>query len=63
MAKFELVKGQTDTSLLPTRATDGSAGYDFKVAEEIILPPHYFMEDAMKNYRSVKSFLDLQDVK
>ena len=39
MSKFELVskyEGQTD--LLPRRATDGSVGYDFFVAEDIEVP-------------------------
>jgi len=39
--RFELIdkyKGQED--LLPMRATEGSAGYDFKVAEDIIVPSY-----------------------
>jgi dUTPase len=40
MTKFELVSGYEDTSLLPKRATSGSAGYDFVVAEDIIIPSY-----------------------
>lgn len=37
--KFELVKDYQDqTDLLPTRATAFSAGYDFKVARDTIIP-------------------------
>ena len=37
--RFELVSQFADqTDLLPTRATFGSAGYDFFVAEDIIVP-------------------------
>ena len=39
MSKFELIskyEGQKD--LLPRRATDGSVGYDFFVAEDMIVP-------------------------
>lgn len=42
MAKFEVVSkysGEEDT-LLPKRKTKESAGYDFVVAEDIIIPPY-----------------------
>lgn len=38
---FELIDKYDDFSLLPKRATDGSAGYDFVVAEDIIIPSYY----------------------
>ena len=38
---FKLVSGYDDISLLPKRATDGSAGYDFIVAEDTIIPSYY----------------------
>lgn len=42
MAKFELVTDyQNCPELLPKRATDGSAGYDFFVAEDMILFPYH----------------------
>ena len=41
MAKFELIeKYKNNTELLPSRATEFSAGYDFKVAEDIIIPSY-----------------------
>ena len=37
--QFELVKYYRDElNLLPTRATKGSAGYDFKAAQDIVVP-------------------------
>lgn len=37
--QFELVKDyQDELNLLPTRATKGSAGYDFRAAKDIIVP-------------------------
>lgn len=39
MAKFEIVSKYADAGLpLPTRATEHSAGYDFVVAEDIVIP-------------------------
>ena len=38
---FQLIDKYDDFSLLPKRATDGSAGYDFVVAEDIIIPSYY----------------------
>ena len=38
MRKFEKVS-YSDLGILPTRADDGSAGYDFYTHEKIILPP------------------------
>ena len=37
--QFELINDyQNELNLLPTRATKGSAGYDFKAAKDIIVP-------------------------
>lgn len=36
---FELVKGETDTNLLPQRSTAHSAGYDFIAAKTITIEP------------------------
>lgn len=38
--KFELVSKYTDESLIPKRATKGSAGYDFIVAKDTIIPSY-----------------------
>ena len=41
MAKFEIVKKYAGANLsLPVRATANSAGYDFEVAEDIIISPY-----------------------
>ena len=39
MIKFEVAKGWEDKNIhLPERKTAGSAGYDFEVAEDIVIP-------------------------
>ena len=44
MVKFEKVSRFKDVDLpMPTRATANSAGYDFVVAEDIVLPPMNFL--------------------
>lgn len=41
MIKFEKVKRFADVNLpLPTRGTANAAGYDFVVAEDIVIPPY-----------------------
>ena len=41
MIKFEKVSKYNDIDIeMPKRATAGSAGYDFCVAEDIIIPPY-----------------------
>lgn len=46
--RFELAKGYEDSSLLPQRATAQSAGYDFIVAQDIIVPSYFKLYDVMK---------------
>lgn len=42
MIKFEIVKGYENKHVnLPTRKTAASAGYDFEVAEDIIVPSYW----------------------
>lgn len=44
MVKFQKVSRFADIDLpLPTRATADSAGYDFVVAEDIVIPPYDFL--------------------
>lgn len=44
MPQFEKVKRFENIDLpLPTRATSHSAGYDFAVAEDIVIPPYDFL--------------------
>lgn len=52
MNKFEVVSRFKDSeiNLIPTRKTNGSAGYDFYVAEDIIIPPYYVQLDKMEEY-------------
>ena len=54
MNKFEVVSRFKDSkiNLIPTRKTNGSAGYDFYVAEDIIIPPYYVQLDKMAEYNS-----------
>ena len=41
MIKFEVAKGWEDKNIhLPERKTAGSAGYDFEVAEDTLIPPY-----------------------
>ena len=48
MAKFEKVSRFKDVDIeMPARKTKYSAGYDFVVAEDIILPPYDEQYDAM----------------
>lgn len=48
--RFEKVSRFKDVDLpLPTRGTEDSAGYDFVVAEDIVLKPHDFMMTQMRD--------------
>lgn len=50
MAKFEKVSRFMDVDLpLPSRATAASAGYDFTVAEDIVIPPIGFFESKLQD--------------
>lgn len=50
MVKFEKVSRFADVDLpLPTRATTDSAGYDFVVAEDIVIPPFNFLESKIQD--------------
>lgn len=49
MVKFEKVKRFADVDLpMPTRATSNSAGYDFVVAEDTVIPPMEFYMDKIR---------------
>ena len=62
--KFELVSKYTDQILLPKRATVGSAGYDFVVAKDIIIPSYNHILDNLRKYvdHSPYSFHSLEEV-
>lgn len=54
MAKFEKVKRFENVDLpLPVRKTAQSAGYDFVVAEDIIIPPYCELIEEMYEHRPV----------
>lgn len=51
MAKFEVVSKYKDAGLrLPERKTAGSAGYDFYVAEDTLIPPHEILSGDIVSY-------------
>lgn len=50
MARFEVVSRFADKNIsLPVRKTAQSAGYDFQVAEDIIIQPYLYHIDRMKD--------------
>ena len=69
MAKFEKVKRFADQDItLPERKTECSAGYDFEVAEDIIVPSHsnlyeYLQNEATKNVSLTDLLLDPSKLK
>lgn len=53
MARFEIVSRFADKDIsLPVRKTAQSAGYDFQVAEDIIIQPYLYHIDRMKDAMS-----------
>lgn len=72
MAKFEKVSRFKDVDLpLPTRATEGAAGYDFVVAEDTLVPPYkdimsrlpYFPGDPPKTLQEIAELTKKYSVK
>lgn len=64
MAQFAFVKrftGETDLHL-PTRKTARSAGYDFEVAEDIVIPSYNLLYDIMKNAADIHALYNLDDI-
>ena len=61
--KFEVVSKYKDAGLaLPVRKTTGSAGYDFEVAEDIIIPPYEHCVKTLASVPRVSNKLTLSDV-
>lgn len=58
--RFELVTGYTDTNLIPQRATAGSAGYDFAVAEDTLVPSYHSLLSTMQSL--TEPVLTLNDI-
>lgn len=51
MSKFEKVSRFADVDLsIPQRGTAGSAGFDFVVAEDIVIPPYEFIVDKIRTH-------------
>ena len=51
MVKFEKVSRFADVDLpTPTRATENSAGYDFMVAEDVVIPPYDFLKTKIQDH-------------
>lgn len=49
MARFEIAKGYENKGIrLPHRSTAQSAGYDFYVAEDIVIPPYHNLYETME---------------
>lgn len=60
MAKFEKVSKFADVDInLPVRKTAASAGYDFEVAEDIIIPSYHKMSRMMKEV--ISPFVAMED--
>lgn len=64
MAKFEKISSYVDSNLtLPHRKTAESAGYDFEVAEDIIVPSYEkLMFNLIKPCQEVEEPLTLMDI-
>lgn len=61
--KFEVVSKYKDAGLaLPVRKTEGSAGYDFEVAEDIIIPPYEHCVKTLASVPRVSNKLTLPEV-
>lgn len=59
MIRFEKVKKYADIDLpLPSRGTANSAGYDFVVAEDVIIPPIVEQAFDVENQYKRKCFID-----
>ena len=51
MIKFEVAKGYEDKNIaLPARKTADSAGYDFEVAEDTLIPPYNYLMNEIVTY-------------
>ena len=68
-AKFELVSGAPAAARLPVRKTANSAGYDFVVSKDIVVPSWYIKTDGMPIYiptfdlREVQTYIKDHDLR
>lgn len=60
---FELVKGESNMSLLPKRSTSHSAGYDFKASKTVVIEPKEikFVPTGVKAYMQEGEVLKVYD--
>lgn len=57
--KFEIVSKYADADLnLPVRKTKASAGYDFQVAEDIVIPSYFKCAQILEGYDKEKTISD-----
>jgi dUTP pyrophosphatase len=67
MSKFEVVKrlcdGDKVDANLPTRATQNSAGYDFEVCEDIVIPSYWNIMEILDDYMAKKFTYTMDDIK
>lgn len=63
MRLFEKVSKYADDSsiILPTRATDGSGGYDFRASEDIVLPAFSAQMQALSKLYSINEHAPWDD--
>ncbi len=60
MARFEKVSRFADVDIeMPVRKTMYSAGYDFVVAEDIVVPPMESLMDEIADYLALEQHGDL----
>lgn len=63
MIKFEVAKGYEDKNIkLPERGTAHSAGYDFYVAEDTVIPPYQNLYKMMEKDCDKGSMYQLKDI-
>ena len=63
--KFELISEFTNENLIPKRATEGSAGYDFIVARDTVVPSYFKGAQNISEYGLIKDryLFELDEVK
>ena len=63
--KFELISEFTNEDLIPKRATEGSAGYDFIVARDTVVPSYFKGVQNISEYGLIKDryLFELDEVK
>ena len=61
--KFEVISKYAEAGInLPQRSTTGSAGYDFEVAEDIVIPSYYSLFEKMRDEYGPYTTFNLNDL-